>query len=99
MKIAFLIYHEILDERVIDILDDLKIDTYTKWENVVGKTHGAMAHLGTRTYPGHDIVRLLPFKEENNLDDLISAIQKFNGKVGKKDDEIRLYLLPLERIV
>ena len=62
MKIAFLVYYDVLEDRIISILDDLKIDNFVEWENVLGKTHGVPAHLGTRTYPGHDTVRLLPFQ-------------------------------------
>lgn len=99
MKIAFLVYHDVLDDRIINFLDELKIDSYVKWEEVLGKSHNAQAHLGTRTFPGHDSVRLVPFENEENLSQLISAIQVFNKQVSKKDDEIRLYLLPLERII
>jgi hypothetical protein len=99
MKVAFLVYHDVLDERIIDLLGKLEIDSYIKWENVLGKSHGASPHLGTRTFPGHDSVRLIPFQNEENLNKLISSIQEFNGQVVKKDDEIRIYLMPLERIV
>jgi hypothetical protein len=99
MKIAFLVYHDVLDDRIIDFLDEFKIDSYIKWENVVGKSHGALAHLGTRTFPGHDSVRLIPFTEEEKLAELVSRVQEFNKQVSKNDDEIRLYLLPLERVI
>ncbi len=99
MKVTFLVYHDVLDERIIGILRELGIDAYVKWENVLGKSHGAAAHLGTRTFPGHDSVRLIPFQEEEKMNIMISKIQEFNKQVVKKDDEIRLYMIPLERIV
>jgi hypothetical protein len=84
---------------MINFLDELKIDSYVKWENVLGKSHDAAAHLGTRTFPGHDSVRLVPFQNEEKLTQLITIIQDFNKQAVKKDDEIRLYLMPLERVV
>ncbi len=99
MKVAFLAYHDVLDDRIITLLEELKIDSYIKWESVLGKSHGASPHLGTRTFPGHDSVRLIPFPEEDSLNRLISKVQEFNNQVSKKDDEIRVYLMPLERIV
>lgn len=99
MKIAFLVYHDVLDDRIINFLDELKIDSYVKWENVLGKSHDAAAHLGTRTFPGYDSVRLVPFQNEEKLIQLITVIQDFNKQAVKKDDEIRLYLIPLERVV
>jgi hypothetical protein len=99
MKIAFLVYHDVIDDRVIKILDELKIDGYTKWEQVVGKFQGSQGHLGTRIFPGHNSVRLIPFRDEEVLQKLIDELQDFNKSAVKKDDEIRLYLLPLEKIV
>lgn len=99
MKIAFLVYRDVLDERIISLLGELEIDSYIKWENVLSKSHGTAPHLGTRTFPGHDSVRLIPFQNEENLNKLILKIQEFNNLVTKKDDEIRIYLLPLERMV
>ncbi len=99
MKIAFLVYHDVIDDRVIQILDEFKIDAYTKWEQVIGKFQGSEGHLGTRTYPGHNSVRMIPFRDDEVLQKLIEELQNFNKTAVKKDDEIRLYLLPLEKIV
>ncbi len=100
MKISFLVYHDILEDRVVKLLNELKIDTYSEWENVKGKLfHDAEPHLGTRSFPGHDIIRLIPFEGEEKLNNLISSIHDFNKEAQKKEDEIRLFLLPLERIV
>ena len=99
MKIAFLVYHDVLDDRVIKILEELKIDAYTKWEQVIGKFHGSEGHLGTRTFPGHNSVRMIPFREDEILQKLIEDLQEFNKEAVKKDDEIRLFLMPLEKIV
>ena len=99
MKIALIVYHDVFDDRIIEILDELKIDSYTKWENVTGKFEGSEPHLGTRTFPGHDSVRLLPFREEEKLNKLIMILEDFNKAAHKAADQIRLYSLPLEKIV
>jgi len=99
MKIAVLVYHDVFDDRVVEILDELKIDSYTKWENVTGKFEGSEPHLGTRTFPGHQSVRLLPFRDEEKLTELIKVLEDFNKAARKSADQIRLYSLPLEKIV
>ena len=99
MRIAFVVYHDVLDDRVMAFLEELEIDNYIKWENVLSKSHGASPHLGTRTFPGHDFVRLIPFRDDDSLNNLVKKIQEFNAQVTKKDDEIRIYMMPLERIV
>jgi len=99
MKIAFVVYHDVLEDRVIQILDELKIDSYTKWENATGKFHGGDPLLGTRTYPGYESVRLIPFTEDDAITALVSKLEEFNSKAVKSIDEIRMFLLPLEKIV
>jgi hypothetical protein len=99
MRIAFIVYHDVLEDRLIEILDELKIDSFTKWENVTGKFHGAEPHLGTRTFPGYESVRLVPFTEEDTLKKLIEKLESFNQKAVKPADCIRMFLLPLEKVV
>lgn len=99
MKIAFIVYHDVLDDRLVKILEELKIDSFTKWERVIGKFHGSEGHLGTPVYPGHNSVRMVPFEDEKVLKQLIPKIQEFNKNAVKKDDILRVFLLPLEQII
>jgi hypothetical protein len=99
MKIVFVIYHDVLDDRVSDMLGQLKIDFYTEWENVKGKGHSTDPHLGTRTYPGFNNVRMIAIPEEEILERLIEGITGLNNKIERADDKIRLFQMPLERIL
>jgi hypothetical protein len=99
MKIAFLIYHEILEDRISEALNGLNIDYFTEWENVKGKGHNTDAHLGTRPFPGYNCVRMIAFSEEQTLHQLIYKTYELNEKIEKEDDKIRLFQMPLERIV
>ena len=99
MKAVFIIYHDILDERLEAAMKQLGIDYYTKWEDVKCKGHETDAHLGTRTFPGHNHVRLLAIDREEVLTLLIEKITELNKEVIKPDDKIRLFQLPLEKIV
>jgi hypothetical protein len=99
MKIAVMVYHDVFDDRIVEILDELKIDSYTKWEGATGKFEGSEPLLGTRSFPGYECVRLLPFREEEKLNSLIKKLEEFNQASHKSADQIRLYSLPLEKIV
>ncbi|HVO74755.1 MAG TPA: hypothetical protein VMT35_12075 [Ignavibacteriaceae bacterium] len=99
MKIAVLIYHDVFDDRVAEILECVKIEAYTKLEQATGKFEGSEPHLGTRTYPGHESVRLIPIRDDERLNKLITLLEEFNKSSVKSADQIRLYSLPLERIV
>jgi len=99
MKVAFIIYHEILEDRIDEAMNELGIDYFTEWENVKGKGHKTDAHMGTRTFPGYNCVRMVAFNEESPLQGLIKTIYEMNGKIEKEDDKIRLFQIPLEKIV
>ena len=99
MKFAFLVYHDVLDQRISSILNEFGIDYYTHWEEVKGKVHSTDAHLGTRPFPGYNCVRMIAFEDESKLQKLIEALEQFNKEVERKDDQIRLFQLPLEKII
>jgi nitrogen regulatory protein PII len=99
MKLTFLVYHDILDDRVSEALDELNIDYYTRWEDVKGKGHQTDAHLGNRPFPGYNFVRMIAFVDEAVLSTLIEKITELNKIVERDDDKIRLFQVPLERVV
>ena len=99
MKILFIVYHDILEDRMTKLFEDLKIDYFTEWENVKGKGHFSEAHLGTRANPGYNLVRMIAFQEENALNELMERVTKLNSEIIKHDDKIRIFQMPLEKIL
>ena len=99
MKVVFLVCNEVYSPRVMDLLSKIGIDYYTCWENVKGKGHGTEPHLGTRSFPGMNVVLIIAFQEEGTLEKLIQEITEANGQIPRADDRIRLFQVPLERIV
>lgn len=99
MTIAFVIHNEYFASRVMQLLHDVGIDYYTRWDRAVGKGHGTEPHLGTGSYGSTNSVLMIAFKEEAPLEALIQAINAANQKIKRPDDQIRLFQVPLERIV
>lgn len=99
MKLTFIVYHDILDDRVSKVLNELNIDYFTQWEDVKGKGHQTDAHLGNRPFPGFNFVRMIAFTGEDVLEKLVEKINDLNKLVEREDDKIRLFQVPLERIV
>jgi len=99
MKIAFLVCNDVYVPRVLKLLGDLNIDYYTRWDRVTGKGHGTEAHLGTRSFPGFNAVLMIAFREEALLEQLIAEIVEANKEILRADDKIRLFQVPLEKIV
>ena len=99
MKMAFVVCNEVYTARVMEILEKLGIDYYSRWEQVKGKGHGTEAHLGTRSYPGVNTMLMIAFTDQPALDGLIGKITETNGAIARPDDRVRLFQVPLERIV
>ncbi|MGE5498021.1 MAG: PG0541 family transporter-associated protein [Syntrophothermus sp.] len=99
MKIAFVIYRDVLEDRISDLLENAGVDFYTEWENVKGKGHETMPHLGTRTFPGYNFVRMIAFENEDQLECIVDNVVRMNATIQNKDDYVRLFQVPLERII
>jgi len=61
--------------------------------------HGTEPHLGTRGYGSTNSVTMIAFEDEAPLEALIASIRRENHEIRRPADHIRLFLLPLERIV
>ena len=99
MKIAFVVHNELFTSCVMQLLTAAGIDYYTRWEEVHGKGPGTEPHLGKGGTPGVNTVLMIAFQEEAPLEALIQNITAANAAIRRPDDKIRLFQLPLERIV
>jgi CDP-diacylglycerol pyrophosphatase len=99
MKFAFVIHNSYYSSRVSELLKETGIDYYTRWDEVKGKGHGTEPHLGEGSFQSTNAVLMIAFEEEAPLEDLIEKITAANAQIKRADDKIRLFQLPLERIV
>ncbi len=99
MKMAFIVHTEHFTSRVMQLLDAAGIDYYTRWDQAVGKGHQTEPHLGRGGYPSTNCVLMIAFQEEAPLAALIQAITGANAEIKRPADRIRLFQLPLERMV
>ena len=99
MKIAFIVHSEHYNKRVLELLAAVGIDYYTRWEQAQGKGRGTEPHLGRGTYASTNSVMMIAFQEEAPLEALIKAITAANTEIKRAADRIRLFQLPLDRMV
>lgn len=99
MKMAFVIHNEYFTPQVMQLLNAAGIDYYTRWENAKGKGRGTEPHLGSGGFGSTNSVLMIAFQEEAPLEALIKAITAANENIKRPDDRIRLFQLPLDRIV
>ena len=99
MKIAFIVFNDFFNKLLMQFLAEAGIDYYTRWDEVKGKGHGTDAHLGRGGAPSTNSVFMIAFQDEAPLELLIQKITAANAGVQRADDRIRLFQVPLERIV
>ena len=99
MKLAFIMHNDLYTARVMQLLDAAGIDYYTRWDHATGKGHGTEPHLGRGTYSSTNAVMMIAFQDEAPLEALVQAITAANSEIKRAADRIRLFQLPLERMV
>jgi hypothetical protein len=99
MKFAFVVHNSYYSPRVAELLKEAGIDYYTRWDEVKGKGHGTEPHLGASGFQSTNSVLMIAFEDEAPLATLIASIVEANAQIKRPDDHIRLFQLPLERIV
>jgi hypothetical protein len=99
MKLAFIVHNDFLTPRVMDLVRNAGIDYYTRWDRATGKGAGTEPHLGSGGYASTNSVLMIAFDDHGPLEKLIAAITASNREIKRADDRIRLFQLPLERIV
>ena len=99
MKLAFIVCYEHVKPSLMDMLRALRIDYYTHCEQIKGKGHGTEPHLGAGAYGSTNSVTMIAFEDEAALESLIASIKAANQQIPRSADHIRLFQLPLDRIV
>jgi len=99
VKMALIVCNSYFMDRVMKIMESNGIDYFTSWDNARGKGHGTEPHLGSRAYGSTNSVTMIAFEDEAPLESLIDSIREENREIRRAADHLRLFLLPLERIV
>ena len=99
MKLTFVVCNEFFLPRLMTMLEAAGIDYYTQWENARGKGRGTDPHLGRGSYSSTNAVTMIAFEDEAPLEALVAEVTRYNAAAVRKDDRIRIFELPLARIV
>jgi len=99
MKMVLLVCNSYFMDRVMKILKDNGIDYFTTWDKARGKGHGTEPHLGSGGFGSTNSVTMIAFEDQAPLEALIRGVTAANQDIKRPADHIRLFQLPLERIV
>ena len=96
---TFVVCNSFYEDRVMKLLKDNAIDYFTSWDRAKGKGHGTEPHLGTASHGSTNSVFMIAFEDDAPLAALIASIGEANREIRRASDHIRLFQMPLERIV
>ena len=99
MKMTFIVCTEFFIDRLMQLLKEADIDYFTRWDHAKGKGHGTEPHLGAGPYGSTNAVVMIAFEDAAPLERLVEAIKRANLDIRRAADRIRLFELPLDRIV
>ena len=99
MKMALVVWNSYFVDRLRAVLNENGIDYFTSWDKATGRGHGAEPHLGAGAFGSTNTVTMIAFEVEAPLEALIRGIRAANQEIPRAADRIRLFQLPLERIV
>jgi len=99
MKMVFVVHTDHYASKVFELLHAAGIDYFTRWDQAIGKGHGTEPHLGKGSYASTNSVMMIGFPDEAPLERLIEGIGAANAGIKRPADRIRLFQLPLERMV
>lgn len=96
---TFIVCNSYFNDHVMKLLANHGIDYYTSWENAKGKGRGTEPHLGSGQFGSTNAVMMIAFEDEKPLEELVRGIADANREIKRASDRIRLFQVPLDRIV
>ncbi len=95
MKVIFIAYNVAIDEEVMEMLEQNGIESYTKWEKVLGKGAASGPHLGTHIWPASNSA-LFVATDDQKANKLLASVKKLRAKMRKEG--IKAFVLPLDEV-
>lgn len=99
MKLALLVCTSYHMDLVMRLLEENGIDYFTSWDHARGKGPGTEPHLGSKSYASTNSVTMIGFEQDAPLEALVRSVTAANAQIVRAADRIRIFQLPLERIV
>jgi len=95
VKMVFIMYNIAINGEVMQILKDVEIEEYTRWERATGCGKTSSSHLGTNVWPAVNSVLAIAL-EDDKKDELIKQIKELRRKLGKEG--VKAFVLPIEEM-
>ena len=83
MKLVLIAYNEAVDEEVMRILQEVSVESYTKWTKVLGKGERSGPHLMTHVWPKANNV-LAAVADDETAAKLLDGVRELRGRLARE---------------
>ncbi|MEW6008627.1 MAG: PG0541 family transporter-associated protein [Candidatus Omnitrophota bacterium] len=95
MKMVLIVYNEAIDDEVMESLEACSVESFTKWQKVLGKGKVSEPHLDTTIWPGANNVCMTVI-EDKKIPGLLEQVKNLRKALGKEG--IKAFVIPIEEI-
>jgi nitrogen regulatory protein PII len=95
MKMVMVVYNEAIDEEVMNALISCCIDSFTKWQRVLGKGKASGPHLDSTVWPGENNV-CMAVVDDKKAPLILAEIINLRKSLGKEG--VKAFVLPVEAV-
>lgn len=95
MKLVMIAYNEAIDDEVMEQLEDVGVEDYTKWTGVLGKGQTSGPHLLTHVWPKGNHV-IMTVVEDDVAEKIIDAVRQLRQTIRKEG--VKAFVLNIEQM-
>ena len=98
MKMIFIVYNAAISEEVMEALQEIGVENYTKWDRVLGKGPISGPHFDSDVWPGVNSMLAIAVEDEKK-DKIMTKIKELKSKESIAREGIGAFVLPLEEMI
>ena len=83
MKLVLICYNEAVDQEVLEVLDDVNVEGYTKWTKILGKGKASGPHLYSHIWPKANNV-VVTVVSEQMAAAILDRVRKMREKLSSE---------------
>jgi len=83
MKLVLVVYNEAVDDEVLEVLEKVSVESYTKWTKVLGRGERSGPHLMTHVWPKANHV-LAAVADDDTAAKLLDGVRELRGRLGRE---------------
>jgi nitrogen regulatory protein PII len=95
MKMVMVVYNEAIDNEVMSALESCGVESFTKWQRVLGKGKLSSPHLDSTIWPGVNNV-CMAVVDDKKISSILAQIRILRQSLGKEG--VKAFILPVEEV-